>query len=280
MHLTSLVRSILYKATFGVPRKTIMTTPKNLQQLMDDLKTNPYFDKYAEKLAKKQNEDVTEFKKLLENVDEKKQKTNTAAAEKERQYSKLLKPKENVSGPAQLKHESLEKIMKMELIKDKSVDIIKDIWRQYHLGKEHCIAATIPASDFDKLSENSRKYPTFLFALPRSQGYEFMMCQFAQNTVHFTPLLYYQVHKENAPECLTITHYDDLKNEKGLVLMRGEYDKNIIDAKEALCLANQLQMYYIQEEPDKKLLLEIFTNKPDEFKHTDLIKQIENLSLS
>jgi ATP synthase F1 complex assembly factor 1 len=36
-----------------------------------------------------------------------------------------------------------------------------------------------------------------------------------------------QAHKENAPECLTMTHYIDLK-EKGLVLMRGEYDKDVL----------------------------------------------------
>ena len=36
-----------------------------------------------------------------------------------------------------------------------------------------------------------------------------------------------QAHKENAPECLTMTHYTDL-SEKGLVLMRGEYDKDVL----------------------------------------------------
>jgi ATP synthase F1 complex assembly factor 1 len=36
-----------------------------------------------------------------------------------------------------------------------------------------------------------------------------------------------QAHKENAPECLTMTHYVDLKD-KGLVLMRGEYNKDIL----------------------------------------------------
>lgn len=74
-------------------------------------------------------------------------------------------------------------------------------------------------------------------------------------------------------------HYTDLKDSKGIVLMKGEYDKNVIDAKEAQCLANQLQLYYTQDDPNKIRLLEIFTNKPDEFKHMDLIKEIENLSL-
>ena len=36
-----------------------------------------------------------------------------------------------------------------------------------------------------------------------------------------------QAHKENSPECLTVTHYIDLK-EKGLVLMRGEYDRDVL----------------------------------------------------
>jgi hypothetical protein len=36
-----------------------------------------------------------------------------------------------------------------------------------------------------------------------------------------------QAHQENAPECLTMTHYIDLK-EKGLVLMRGEYNKDVL----------------------------------------------------
>ncbi|KAK9872616.1 hypothetical protein WA026_018750 [Henosepilachna vigintioctopunctata] len=89
-----------------------------------------------------------------------------------------------------------------------------------------------------------------------------------------------QVHKENAPECLTIKHYTDFMEEKGIVLMKGEFDPKVIDAKEALCLANQLQLYYSQNEDSKNKLLEIFTNKPDEFKHTDLIKEIENLTLN
>lgn len=39
-------------------------------------------------------------------------------------------------------------------------------------------------------------------------------------------LIELQVHKENAPECLTMVHYTEL-TEKGIILMRGEYDKVI-----------------------------------------------------
>lgn len=88
------------------------------------------------------------------------------------------------------------------------------------------------------------------------------------------------MHKENAPECLTLTHYTEFKDSKGIVLMRGEYDKNVINASEAQCLANQLQLYYRTNDPSKLEILERFTKKPDEFKHMELIKQIENITLT
>ncbi|CAH1963087.1 unnamed protein product [Acanthoscelides obtectus] len=278
MHLTTLVRSVLYRASFRAARNTIATSPKNMQEVLDDLKNNPYYDKYSSKIKQLQKEKPEQFQKRVEDVEQIKKKK--IEAPKERQYAQLLNPKEKISTPEPIKREGLEKIMKIDLIKDKNTDEIKSIWEQYHLQKEYCIAATIPSSDFEKMQKNSAQYPTFILPLPRSQGYEFMMCQFAQNTVHFTPLLYFQVHKENAPECLTIIHYDEFKDDKNIVLMRGEYDKNVLDAKEAQCLANQLQMYYVQADPEKIQLLETFTKKPDEFKHMDLIKQIENLPLN
>jgi len=255
-----------------------MTTPRKMQEILEDLKGNPYYDKYAQKIAQIQKTAPEEFESRVEKVYER--KTKTVELSKERQYSQLLKPKEKLNNTqVQTKEISLDKVLKIDLIKEKSPDEIKAIWAEYHLQKD-CIAATIPSEDFAKLEENSLKHPTFLFPLPRSQGYEFIMCQFESNTVHFTPLLYFQVHKANAPECLTITHFKEFKDDKGIVLMRGEYDKNIIDAKEAQCLANELQIYYIQNDEEKRKLLEVFTYQPDSFDHMDLVKQISNISLS
>lgn len=68
----------------------------------------------------------------------------------------------------------------------------------------------------------------FLFALPRKEGYEFFVVQFTGNEAHFTSLINYQAFNENAPECLTLIHYTDLAETKGIVLMVGEYDSNIL----------------------------------------------------
>ena len=67
-----------------------------------------------------------------------------------------------------------------------------------------------------------------MFPLPRKQGYEFVVVQFEGKEAHFTTLINFQAHTENAPECLTLIHYTDLAEEKGIVLMVGEYDVNVL----------------------------------------------------
>lgn len=100
-----------------------------------------------------------------------------------------------------------------------------------------------------------------------------------------------------------MVHYMELSG-KGIVLMRGEYDKvsqkvllkyyvlkmqiihhylflfqNVLTGREAQCLANQFQMYYSGKDHLKLELLEMFTSNPDTFKHMDLIRQLENMTL-
>ena len=169
--------------------------------------------------------------------------------------------------------------MKIELIQDKTKEEIIQIWHEYHIQKD-CISGILTAEQFDKLFERGRKYPTFLLPLPREKGYEFIMTQFHGSEIHMTPLLWYQTHKDNAPECLTIVHYSELKESKGIVLMRGEFDTKSIQVHEAQCLANELQLYYFSEDHQRMKLLQTFTERPDEFKHMELIANLETISLS
>lgn len=198
--------------------------------------------------------------------------------EKERNYTELMNPKKAIDTKSELPFKKLEDIMKLDLLEGKSSEEIKQIWLEYHRQKPS-IAAAIPSEVFDTLMENARKFPIFIFPIPRSQGFEFIMFQFAANSVHFTPLLCYQVHKENAPECLNIVHYTEFK-EQGVVLMRGEFDSKVLTAQEAQCLANQLQLYYTRNEKRKIELLESFNKSPEKFKHMDVIKELENLQIT
>uniref|UniRef100_A0A8D8GEK7 ATP synthase mitochondrial F1 complex assembly factor 1 n=1 Tax=Culex pipiens TaxID=7175 RepID=A0A8D8GEK7_CULPI len=263
-----------------------MTARQRSEKVLEQLKeSNPYFDKYAKKIATVQQSSPEEFLARLDKVEKEKKKTKFGPSPADgpaRDYSELLNPKAPLSpgkGPPQPLDRKLADVMKIELIQDKTAEEIRAIWLQYHIGKE-VISAAIPSEQYDLMMERARKYPVFILPVPRSQGYEFFLLQFFANTVHFTPLINYQVHKENAPECLNVTLYTELRESKALVLMRGEYDPKVINGQEAQCLANQLQMYYSQRQnPTKLAQLERFTHTPDQFKHMDVIEELNNLKI-
>lgn len=264
-------------ATF---RSFRMTARQRSEKVLEHMKeSNPYFEKYARKIAAVQQSSPEEFLAKLENVKKDNSKPKFGLSEQARDYTGLLNPKAPLAKEPQedTAHKRLDDIMKLDLVAQRNADEIAQIWLQYHQGKE-VICAAIPLEKYDLMMERAKKYPVFILPIPRSQGYEFMMLQFFANTIHFTPLINYQVHKENAPECLNITLYTELRS-KGLILMRGEYDTKVINGQEAQCLANQLQMYYSQQSDSKLALLESFTNHPDKFKHMDVIEELNNLKI-
>lgn len=163
------------------------------------------------------------------------------------------------------------------MLENKNVEEIKLIWLEYHKTKD-CISAILEVGHYEQLMTTAKDNPIFIFPIPRNQGYEFIMHQFAGTTVHFTPLLCYQVHKENAPECLNVTHYTEFK-EKGIILMRGEYDTKVLSPQEAQCLVNQLQLYYCKNDSSKLELLKKFTKTPEKFKHMDVIRELEDIKI-
>ncbi|KFB46336.1 AGAP004641-PA-like protein [Anopheles sinensis] len=251
------------------------------EKALEEMKEkNPYFEKYANKIASVQQSSPEEFLSRLQKAEKQKNKPKFGPAEVQRDYSELLKPKSPLGTEATRDgaHRKLSDIMRLELVEDKSADDIKHLWFEYHKHKD-VITAAIPVDQYKLMMDRALKYPIFIFPIPRSQGYEFIMLQFAGNTVHFTPLLSYQVvHKENAPECLNLTMFTECQD-KGIILMRGEFDTNVLNAQEAQCLANQLQLYYSQNNATKLQLLDTFTKNPDKFKHMDIIEELNNLKI-
>uniref|UniRef100_A0A182KAT8 ATP synthase mitochondrial F1 complex assembly factor 1 n=1 Tax=Anopheles christyi TaxID=43041 RepID=A0A182KAT8_9DIPT len=164
------------------------------EKVMEELKEkNPYFEKYAGKIAAVQQSSPEEFLSRLDNVDKEKKKPKFGPSETQRDYSELLKPKAPLGTEASrdVSHRKLSDIMRLELVEDKSADDIKHLWLEYHKEKD-VITAAIPVDQFNLMMARAKQYPVFILPIPRSEGYEFIMLQFASNTVHFTPLLNYQ----------------------------------------------------------------------------------------
>ncbi|GFS72063.1 ATP synthase mitochondrial F1 complex assembly factor 1 [Nephila pilipes] len=238
-----------------------------------EISENPYFEKYADKIAKVQKKSPEDIKAALEK--------NLQSIESHPYYknerkatSKEQSTKKSARFSQMNSQIDLNKIMKLDAIREKTAEEIECIWKKYHEVKQG-VYAVLPSEAFEKMSSNLQEYPVFLFPLPRSHGYEFIMCQFQDQNCYFTSLLNYQAYKENAPICLTVSYFTELQEDKGIVLMRGEYDDAMLKPHEAQCLTNQLQLYYGSSDNEKLLLVEKFNNHPQAFKHMDLISNFE-----
>lgn len=170
------------------------------------------------------------------------------------------------------RHKSLDSILNLDLVQDKTGPEIAQIWTQFFSSRDS-ISAVIPTETFERIHRRAQSCPTFLCALPRSDGYEFFVGQWSGNELHFTSLINLQTMGDSAPSQLILLHYPELKH-KGLVLMTAERDNNTMGVAEAQCLANQVQLFYGGRDAAFRLV-EDFNHRPKDFKHMDVIAELE-----
>lgn len=87
-----------------------------------------------------------------------------------------------------------------------------------------------------------------------------------------------KAHGENAPSVMSLIYFDDIIETKKIVLEMAEIDLQHLKLEEAKLLIHQMKLYYLnaKENDEKYALLTCFCKKPNEFKHMNLIKQLEN----
>jgi len=252
------------------------------EEQIEELKKNPYYAKYADKIAKLQTTSPEEFLSRLAATAPAAAATKSPSSQEpvqEKEFSLPGRPTAGGSVPYQTK--SLDKILKLDLMRDKSKEEIAKIWTEHYAGKKDSLCAVIPVDTYKIMQERFKEFSTFLFPLPRKGGYEFVLVQFQNNEAHFTTLINFQAHKENAPECLNLVHYTELMDSKGIVLMVGEFDKEVLGEGEARLLAVQTLQYYgapIDNHGENKKLNHLYRFKYDteEFHHLDLIAELDS----
>lgn len=165
---------------------------------------------------------------------------------------------------------SLDSIVQLDKFAALDVPQIEELWTKYHSTKD-CLSAVVPAATYDKMMKNGGEFPMvgcfgaeahctalnltlvfpqFLIPLPRDKGFEFFILQFQNNQIHFTSLHAYQTLGPSCRPYLTLTHYPELRDSKGVVLMRGEVDAAVLGKEmgmdEAKLLALYMQAYYVE----------------------------------
>ena len=252
-------------------KSTVSDDNENLQ-----LANNPYYEKYANKIKQAKESGIYIAKKEKPDCQLKKETQNWSEQirEFETSLSKLQQQSAEKAG-SKLPGE-LDKLMKLDLLKEKTAEEIGKIWNSYFKTKDS-VTAVIPSLSFDHIVKSKKEFPMFLYPLPKSEGYEFVLSQFTnQNRCFFTSLINFQAYGDSAPWQLSLIYYTEFKESKGIVLMAGEFDTNCINILEAQCLVQQQQLFYATDNPTRLKLLMQFNCAPNSFKYMDLIKEIES----
>ncbi|CAG5124144.1 unnamed protein product [Candidula unifasciata] len=276
------IRGIVCPAHTFSTNSTSEANKGNSKRKVVDISENPFFDKYKSKLQYLQSANPEEYnekvKELSERFKPKKADVNARTASSDPGFNpiQVTPPSETArAGAGMTSSKGLDSILKMDLIHDKTAEEISKIWNQYHSGKD-CVYAVLKAEDYENLREKSKECPVFVYPVRRDDGFEFILSQFDRNEVYFTPLGMFQMVRENAPPCLTLTHYTDLIEDKGIVLMNGQFDEKVLKQQLALSLVQQMSIYYGRNSKFYNLVYR-FNYEPHNFQYQELIDALKSL---
>ncbi|XP_018582213.2 ATP synthase mitochondrial F1 complex assembly factor 1 isoform X1 [Scleropages formosus] len=242
------------------------------------LEENPFYGKYADKIRELRSSRPGEFRARMEKREEVTREPLGISTQAEFALvveQEMEKQKKSAAGSGVFtKNKALASILNIDKVQDKSGKEIAELWMQYFATKD-TISAVIPGETFEVMFSRATSCPTFLYALPRKEGYEFFLGQWSGQELHFTSLINVQTMGENAPSQLILYHYSDLQKDKGIVLMTAEMDSKFIGVHQAQCLANQVQLFYGTRRQETFALVETFNHRPLHFKHTSVIAELE-----
>eukprot|EP01121_Diplochlamys_sp_Union-15-3_P004583 TRINITY_DN14768_c0_g1_i1.p1 TRINITY_DN14768_c0_g1~~TRINITY_DN14768_c0_g1_i1.p1 ORF type:complete len:236 (-),score=30.95 TRINITY_DN14768_c0_g1_i1:15-722(-) len=178
---------------------------------------------------------------------------------------------------------TLNDVVKIELLAQHSREKISEIWKEYHRDK-FCVSAVIPTDTYQRLLSLVEPCPLFVLPFPRVQRdkgeertiVQFFYLQWTRNMCQMTLLSDYKVDGQFAQPALIMMHYTDLQTDKGIVLMRGEINKNKLNSHEAQMLANLFQLFYFDE--SRYDLVKRFNTDPKNFDFRMLLKFFQDSS--
>ncbi|XP_064415851.1 ATP synthase mitochondrial F1 complex assembly factor 1 isoform X1 [Latimeria chalumnae] len=247
------------------------------------MEENPFYGKYQEKIQELCSSNPEVFESRMEMRDE--MVKQPIGQSKQEEFVKLMEQESETLGRRTsgkrggfTKQKTLDSILNVDMVKDKTAEEISQLWKQYFATRE-TICAVIPGGKFDLMWNRAQNCPTFLYALPREEGYEFFVGQWSGVELHFTSLINIQTVGETAPSQLILYHYPELQKDKDIVLMTAEMDSKFLGVYEAQCLANQAQLFYVTDCEKTFGLVQTFNHSPANFKHTSVIEELERCGL-
>jgi ATP synthase mitochondrial F1 complex assembly factor 1 len=279
------------------PHTSIHQTPKNrqgritLRNTKNNYKTEPKRSPPLRQISNSHREGISSVSELRERYQTKirgvKKKMDSVPA---KIGFRKPPPRAQPSATAKTPVKTLASYVDVDkLRKHTDTREIELIWRAGHT-KDTLICAVIPTAIYERIKSVAHDHPMFILPLARDGGIEmhFMQFKFAEaNVTHllFTSLLEYKTHGEFARPHTTVMHFEDLSEDKGIVLMRGEVDaeqKRVVGLDEARSLVMHVQKLYGADPESergkiRRGLIDAFSRGSTDFDVTRLMDELNRI---
>ena len=156
---------------------------------------------------------------------------------------------------------TLDEVVKIDLLETETPARVREIWDEYHLTKEDVVGQAWTRDEYGAFTEAAREAPMFVFPVRRDEGEFVMLSQVQEKHCILTFLDEYKLDPLGAAPWMSVTFYDDLAEDKELVLVRGDVSVPKLTRPEGLHLIQLLKAFYL-EQPD---MVDCFNNRAAEF---------------
>ncbi|KAK9820497.1 hypothetical protein WJX72_010902 [[Myrmecia] bisecta] len=169
---------------------------------------------------------------------------------------------------------ALGDLLKLDAIQHLHGDQIIEVWTEYHTADDSRLAGSLLPEDYAKFAARAAASPLFVLPLKRPAGnvVNFLLqCQLPRILV--TTLEDYRMFSTTAPSHFTITHYTELQNSHGVVLIRGDMNSPaIISSPEARTLMGLTYAFY--SDPQSYLHVHNFNHDTGRFDYQKLLADL------
>lgn len=169
---------------------------------------------------------------------------------------------------------SLDQILKVPLVERESPEAITRIWREHHEMNPHILAEVVPYSQYQVLKHRSKECPMFVLPVFKNIGFQTVVLQFQTEHVLFTAMRDFKQKGEWASPQMSLSHYTEFAQNKGIVLMRGETNDTHINKAEGRDLARFMYKFYLDDNL-YHTFVEVFNKEPHRFNFEELINAVK-----
>lgn len=178
----------------------------------------------------------------------------------------------HLTGFSALAPRSLDSILKLDTVTHASPEEVASLWNGYHSGRS-LISAVIKKELFNTLQHRAKTCPLFVVPLRQGNGYTTFFLQAQMPHLLFTGLEDYKVRGTNASPYLTVAHYTELADSKGLVLVRGDvvFPSKLSDV-EAKQLMEVSHSFFLDD--SRYRLVEQFNKESGNFEFKEVLREL------